>query len=51
MGVDEVEVEGVLEGIQVAMVEEEEEEGEEEGEAMNVVVMMVDAGNQVLLVF
>lgn len=51
MGVDEVEVEGVLEGIQVAMVEEEEGEGEEEGEAMNVVVMMVDAGNQVLLVF
>lgn len=49
MGVDEVEVEGVLEGIQVAMVEEEEGEGE--GEAMNVVVMMVDAGNQVLLVF
>lgn len=49
MGVDEVEVEGVSEGIQMDMVEEEEEE--EEGEAMNEVVMMVDVGNQDLLAF
>lgn len=48
MGVDEVEVEGVSEGIQMDMVEEEEEE---EGEAMNEVVMMVDVGNQDLLAF
>lgn len=48
MVVDEVEVEGVSEGIQVDMVEEEEEE---EGEAMNEVVMMVDVGNQDLLAF
>lgn len=50
MGVDEVEVEGVSEGIQVDMVEEEEEE-EEEGGAMNEVVMMVDVGNQDLFAF
>lgn len=42
------EVEGVSEGIQVDMVEEEEEE---EGEAMNEVAMMVDVGNQDLLAF
>lgn len=48
MGVDEVEVEGVSEGIQMDMVEEEEEE---EGEAMNEVVMMVDVGNQDSLAF
>lgn len=48
MGVDEVEVEGVSEGIQMDMVEEEEEE---EGEAMNEVVMLVDVGNQDLLAF
>lgn len=43
-----MEVEGVSEGIQMDMVEEEEEE---EGEAMNEVVMMVDVGNQDLLAF
>lgn len=42
------EVEGVSEGIQVDMVEEEEEE---EGEAMNEVAIMVDVGNQDLLAF
>lgn len=43
-----MEVEGVSEGIQMDMVEEEEEE---EGEAMNEVVMMVDVGNQDLPAF
>lgn len=43
-----MEVEGVSEGIQMDMVEEEEEE---EGEAMNEVVMMVDVGNQDSLAF
>lgn len=43
-----MEVEGVSEGIQMDMVEEEEEG---EGEAMNEVVMLVDVGNQDLLAF